>query len=106
MNSLRVEYYLWILAIVVVVSGLVHYIVLPLFRWLYFNGVKTLRELPGLLYNELIWVIYAFIRLIGPITAAIWIAYSIKTGEYEFTILAIAYGIAYIKFYSDWKEKV
>lgn len=94
------EYWFGVLAVIVVAGGLIHYIVLPTLRWLYFNGIKTLRELPVLLFNEAIWTIRALIRLVGPLAAVIWIAFSIKTGEYEFTVLAIIYGLVYIKFYS------
>ena len=98
-------YWSWVLAIIVVAVGVINYIAFPILRWLYFNIIKTLRELPMLLLNEFIWVISALIRLLGPVAAGIWIAYSIRTGEYEFTALAIAYAIAYIKFYSRYIEK-
>jgi hypothetical protein len=98
------EYWFGVLAVIVVAGGLVHYIVLPLLRWLYFNGIKTLRELPVLLFNEATWIIRALIRLVGPLAAVIWIAYSIKTREYEFTVLGILYAIAYIKFYSRFVD--
>ena len=99
MNNI-ITYWVGVLAVIVVAGGLVHYMVFPLLRWLYFNGMRNLKELPGLLLNEIIWVIAAFIRLLGPIAAGIWIAYSLRTGEYEFTFLAILYAIAYIKFLS------
>lgn len=96
-------YWSWILVFIVVAGIILNYILFPTLAWLYFNGKKELRELPGLLYNEIIWVIAAFIRLIGPVAAGIWIAYSFNSKEYEFTVLGILYGIAYIKFYKKWK---
>lgn len=104
MNN-TIAYWVGVLAVIVVAGGLVHYMVLPLLKWLYFNGMKNLKELPMLLLNEVIWVISAFIRLIGPVAAGIWIAYSLGTGEYEFAVLAILYAIAYIKFYAKWQAR-
>jgi len=101
--SNTITYLVGVLAIIVVAGGLVHYIVLPLLRWLYFNGKKELKELPRLLYNELCWVIFAFIRLLGPIAAGIWIAYSFNSREYEFAVLGVLYLIAYIKFFAYLK---
>lgn len=99
-------YWSWVLAFIVVAAITLNYILFPLLKWLYFNGKKELWELPGLLYNEVIWIISAFIRLIGPIAAGIWIAYSFNSKEYEFAVLGILYAIAYIKFYANWKANV
>jgi hypothetical protein len=104
MNN-TITYWVGVLAVIVVAGGLVHYIAFPLLKWLYFNAIRNLKELPGLLYNEIIWIISAFIRLIGPIAAGIWIAYSFNSKEYEFTVLAILYAIAYIKFYAKWQAR-
>ena len=98
-------YWSWVLAFIVVAGVILNYILFPLLKWLYFNGMRNLKELPGLLYNEIIWVIYAFIRLLGPIAAGIWITYSFNSKEYEFTVLGILYAIAYIKFYAKWQAR-
>jgi len=103
-STTTIGYWSWVLVFIMVAGGLFHYIVLPTLRWIYLYGIKTLQELPGLLYNEAIWTIRAFIRLIGPLAAIMWITYCIKTGEYEYIVLAIAYWIAYIKFYSRFVD--
>jgi len=102
-STTTIGYWSWVLVFIMVAGGFVHYIVLPTLRWVYLYGIKTLRELPVLVFNEVIWIIFALIRLVGPLAAVIWIAYSIKTKEYEFTVLAIIYGIACIKFYSHYQ---
>jgi len=98
-----IGYLSWVLVFILVTGLLLNYILFPILKWLYFNGKKELRELPGLLYNELCWVIFAFIRLLGPIAAGIWIAYSFNSKEYEFAVLGVLYLIAYIKFFAHLK---
>ena len=98
-----IGYLSWVLVFILVTGLLLNYILFPILKWLYFNGKKELRELPRLLYNELCWVIFAFIRLLGPIAAGIWIAYSFNSKEYEFAVLGVLYLIAYIKFFAHLK---
>jgi len=98
-----IGYLSWVLVFILVTGLLLNYILFPILKWLYFNGKKELKELPGLLYNELCWVIFAFIRLLGPIAAGIWIAYSFNSKEYEFAVLGVLYAIAYIKFFAHLK---
>ena len=98
-----IGYLSWVLVFILVTGLLLNYILFPILKWLYFNGKKELKELPRLLYNELCWVIFAFIRLLGPIAAGIWIAYSFNSKEYEFAVLGVLYLIAYIKFFAHLK---
>jgi hypothetical protein len=70
------EYWSWILAVIGVAG-------------IYFVGKKTLWGWFVLLFNELIWIIYAVI-----------------TEQYGFIVSAIAYAAVYIKSYLHWKEDV
>ncbi len=68
------EYWSWILAVIGVAG-------------IYFVGKKTLWGWFVLLFNEVIWTVYAVV-----------------TEQYGFIVSAIAYGVVYIKSYLHWKE--
>ena len=68
------ELWSWVLAVIGVAG-------------IYFVGKKTLWGWFVLLFNEVIWIVYAVI-----------------TEQYGFIVSAIAYGVVYIKSYLHWKE--
>lgn len=68
------EYWSWILA-AIGVSGI------------YFVGKKTIWGWLVLLFNEVIWTVYALV-----------------TGQYGFIVSAVAYAAVYIRSYIHWKE--
>jgi hypothetical protein len=68
------EYWSWILAVIGVAG-------------IYFVGKKTLWGWFVLLFNEIIWIVYAII-----------------TEQYGFIVSAVAYAAVYIKSYLHWKE--
>ena len=68
------EYWSWILAIFGV-SGM------------FFVGKKTAWGWLVLLFNEVIWTVYA-----------------IATEQYGFIVMAVAYAIVYIKSFIEWRK--
>lgn len=68
------EYWSWVLAIIGVAG-------------IYFVGKKTLWGWFVLLFNEVIWTIYAVV-----------------TEQYGFIVSAIAYAAVYIRSYLHWKR--
>jgi hypothetical protein len=70
------EYWSWILAVIGVAG-------------IYFVGKKTLWGWFVLLFNEVIWIVYAVI-----------------TEQYGFIVSAIAYAAVYIKSYLHWREDI
>jgi hypothetical protein len=68
------EYWSWILAIFGV-SGM------------FFVGKKTAWGWMVLLFNEVIWTVYA-----------------IATEQYGFIVMAVAYAIVYIKSFIEWRK--
>lgn len=75
-KGLIMELWSWVLAVIGVAG-------------IYFVGKKTLWGWFVLLFNEVIWIVYATV-----------------TEQYGFIVSAIAYAAVYIKSYLHWKADV